>query len=226
MHFYSCESQAVSSACPEAWRGHAEVLAALCDGDARFEALFAYAHASCEPSAEAAVGLCLHASVCLARKAVELGVECGVSFIYWRVLNDRSFYDHWAISLGGGCVLDMTSVQIDGRAGPFRQIADYPANYLLGGEYPVRNILDHLDPALTTSAGKYSERTMLGVVFSMARHDCAAAVRSSSPRRLLRAMSWTAKATLGIGTNYLLYKAVSRTKVLRARLEGEGRPLI
>lgn len=83
----------------------------------------------------AAIGRCLSASLdfaLLARDRLKIEVE----LICWRVVDDSRFGEHLAVWLGGGSVLDLTRVQVDGSRQLVGAADAYPANFTQPRRYP------------------------------------------------------------------------------------------
>ena len=89
-----------------------------------------------------ASGLCLDASLDLARQAHALGLGDQVAFVRWRVVGDARFRDHWALAIGDERVLDMTAVQIDGNAEPLRGLDSYTGALTSRRTYPLNLLFE------------------------------------------------------------------------------------
>ena len=148
--------------------------------------------------ARAAAGRCLSASLDLALIARErLKIE--LELVRWDVRGDPKFSEHWAVWLGGGLVLDLTRVQVDGSRQLIGATSDYPANFTRPRRYPAALLLTayqahgrEADRRLPTEFTRSRARALLR--FDLARawreHDPTAAV--AALRQALRFACWGA----------------------------------
>jgi len=76
-----------------------------------------------------AQGTCLTMSLEICQLAEEYNIP--VELVMWPVKNDPAFCDHWAVRINPTQVIDLTRIQVDGKASTnvIFDIADYPTNY-------------------------------------------------------------------------------------------------
>ena len=116
-----------------------------------------------------AYGQCLMTTLELACAARDIE---GLSLLRWQVTKDPDFHEHWALRFSVDDALDPTRIQVDGKRAVVKAIASYPANYFLGGEYPLNVFLKSPD------AGAQERRILKepgALRWSIHRHDVASA---------------------------------------------------
>ncbi|RQP26549.1 hypothetical protein [Piscinibacter terrae] len=124
---------------------------------------------------EEAAGHCLSVSLDFALAARQFyGVESRL--IKWSVTDDRNYVDHWAVLLDDERVLDMTHVQVDGRATLVARIAGYPANFRDARVYPAELLTDAYLESQQQETGRLTNRFLWTCGSRLFRHDAKAAI--------------------------------------------------
>ena len=122
-------------------------------------------------SSVAARGVCLDATIHLARHCRRLGLDTQSTALHWRVPGDSQFREHWALGVGNGLALDLTAVQVDGNSRPLRKIGDYPAHFGQPSSYPLDLILRAPESAGHTAALRLPVKFILRLQYDMAMYD-------------------------------------------------------
>lgn len=97
-----------------------------------------FAHKKAARKLSQAAGRCLVASLTLANRAKELGLDHEFVMVRWDVVGDPNYAEHWAVEHQSGQVFDLTAVQVFNDVAPLRTIAQYPENYLRPVRYPTQ----------------------------------------------------------------------------------------
>ena len=166
-----------------------------------------------------ASGLCLDASLDLARQAHALGLGDQVAFVRWRVVGDARFRDHWALAIGGERVLDMTAVQIDGNAEPLRGLDSYTGALTSRRTYPLNllfELVDRDEPS-HTAIRSYPRRLVWRIQCTLAGYDAKRSLRRGSVYGLFKAAGELFDAALVLASGHLHDRLVRRLGCLQQR---------
>lgn len=146
----------------------------------------------------AAAGRCLSASLelaLLARDRLKIEVE----LICWRVVDDPRFGEHWAVWLGGGRVLDLTRVQVDGSRQLVGVADEYPVNFTQPRRYPAALLLAAYeahrhdgDRRLSLAFVRARGRALLRFDLARARRECDLSIALAALREAARFARWGA----------------------------------
>lgn len=147
-------------------------------------------------SSVAARGVCLDATIQLARYCRRLGMDASATAVHWRVPGDRHFREHWALGVGNGLVLDMTAVQVDGNTHPLRQVRHYPAHFGQPSVYPLDLILRAPQAAPGQAASRLPMQFLMKLQFAMAAYDLRHGKLRQGLARYLQAPILVALGTL------------------------------
>lgn len=180
--------------------------------------LLLHAEAQACVSAETSQGLCLHASLELARKGETLGLCERLQFVRWRVRGDRTFREHWAIALDQSQVLDLTSAQVDGSVRPLRALESYPSNYTARRFYPLPVVLDAMKAVVYQGGTRYPRAAIWRVQRSLAAFDMRQALSYGSAPAALASTGRLVEASYVLGIDFLLEAALRRLGRLLLKL--------
>ncbi len=162
-------------------------------------------------------GLCLHASVALARRAVAQGQGGEVRFVRWRVRGDPAFREHWAVALDETRVLDLTSVQVDGSVRVLRQVAAYPPEYTACRFYPPQLVLDALPSSLTDGPDRYPRRVIWRLQGQVALFDIRHSLARGSLPGVMAGLGHLCETSYVLAIDFLLGAALKRLGTLLVR---------
>jgi hypothetical protein len=185
----------------------------------RVDELERYAMARHHKSDPESRGLCFQATLTLAEEARRLNLEERVGFVRWSVRRDQAFLEHWALVLDGAKVLDMTAVQVDGDANPFRRLADYPANYVRPRQYPLKVVLDVMAHHVSRRGRNFSRRLLWILHLALFRHDAARAFQARSILALIDCIAELVRRGVTLCTSHILDRAIARLSRILMRLE-------
>lgn len=129
---------------------------------------FAQEHAFLADPDEAA-GLCFWAALRFAWVVDDLGHK--VEIIRWRITADPDYNEHWAVILKGNLIIDHTRAQVDGQAGIFWRIAQYPENYYMPRRYPASLLLADFKRLPHEQGGHFTSAYLTSVKDRLAAFD-------------------------------------------------------
>ena len=187
------------------------------------DALLDYARQHHVRAEHFASGLCLDASLDLARQARSLGLSDQVKFVRWRVEGDARFRDHWALTFGDGLVLDMTAVQIDGNAEPLRSLDSYTCALTSMRTYPLSVLLELMDRGGHSQSAIRSYPRMLvwRIQRTLVGYDAKQSLRRGSVSGLIKAVGEWFNAALVLASGHLHDRLVRRLACLQ-QVESEA----
>lgn len=154
-----------------------------------YKRLLSYAGSLQALNPEEAQGRCLGASLELAAFAYKLGFA--PRLVMWRVLNDPSYHDHWAVAVQPGRVIDPTHVQVDGSSDVLQALQSYPVNYAAPRFYLYAEVVPQAWTT-TRSGRRFSWRFMGTLRWRIFAHEwrTARATRDRSHLGFALAMLW------------------------------------
>ncbi|MDP9045365.1 MAG: hypothetical protein M3O01_11235 [Pseudomonadota bacterium] len=163
-----------------------------------------------------AAGRCLALSLEMANAARTSGLE--VNLVVWRVLGD-TFADHWAVAIAGSWVIDLTRVQVDGRAGVLHRIDNYPVNYRCRALYPA-TLWAPVAAAVPRTRQGLDGHFAWAIRRRMFRHDLRRAARQRDARLAARSTLSLLRFVVAQGLQRWSTALEARRSTLRERLDG------